>query len=83
MAASRSPATEDLHLEAAGVATDERGYITVDDQLRTNPDSTDHWSRVVNAVPSNFSAPGSTTAAVNHHGRRLCPYRRPWVRGTP
>ena len=37
MAASRSPATEDLHLEAAGVATDERGYITVDDQLRTIP----------------------------------------------
>lgn len=38
VAAGRLPATEDLHLEAAGVTTDERGYITVDDQLRTNVD---------------------------------------------
>ncbi|WP_446926492.1 FAD-dependent oxidoreductase, partial [Klebsiella pneumoniae] len=38
MAAGRRPATEDLDLTAAGVATDERGYITVDDQLRTNID---------------------------------------------
>lgn len=38
VAAGRRPATEDLDLTAAGVATDERGYITVDDQLRTNID---------------------------------------------
>lgn len=38
MAAGRLPATEDLHLEVAGVATDKRGYITVDDQLRTTVD---------------------------------------------
>lgn len=38
VAAGRRPATEDLDLAAAGVATDERGYITVDDQLRTNID---------------------------------------------
>ena len=30
------PNTDDLGLEAAGIATDERGYITVDDQLRTS-----------------------------------------------
>src|SRR5690606_20394570 len=29
------PNTDDLGLDAAGVETDERGYITVDDQLRT------------------------------------------------
>lgn len=38
VAAGRRPATEDLDLTAAGVATDERGYITVDDQLRINID---------------------------------------------
>ena len=36
VAAGRLPATEDLNLAAAGVATNERGYIPVDDQLRTN-----------------------------------------------
>jgi pyruvate/2-oxoglutarate dehydrogenase complex dihydrolipoamide dehydrogenase (E3) component len=30
------PNTDDLGLEAAGAATDERGYIQVDEQLRTN-----------------------------------------------
>ncbi|MCE9574806.1 MAG: dihydrolipoyl dehydrogenase [Deltaproteobacteria bacterium] len=32
----RRPNSEDLGLADAGVATDKRGYITVDDQLRTN-----------------------------------------------
>ena len=32
----RRPNTDDLGLDKAGVATDERGYIEVDDQLRTN-----------------------------------------------
>jgi pyruvate/2-oxoglutarate dehydrogenase complex dihydrolipoamide dehydrogenase (E3) component len=36
IAVGRRPNTDDLGLEAAGVATDKRGYITVDDQLRTN-----------------------------------------------
>ena len=31
-----SPNTDDLGLEKAGVETDKRGYITVDDELRTN-----------------------------------------------
>ena len=35
-AVGRKPNTDDLGLEAAGVTTDARGYITVDDQLRTN-----------------------------------------------
>jgi len=33
---SRRPNTIDLNLEKAGVETDKRGYINVDDQLRTN-----------------------------------------------
>src|SRR5208282_2658116 len=36
LAVGRIPNTGDLGLEHAGVATDARGYITVDDQLRTN-----------------------------------------------
>lgn len=36
LAVGRRPNTDDLGLDAAGVATDEKGYITVDDQLRTN-----------------------------------------------
>jgi pyruvate/2-oxoglutarate dehydrogenase complex dihydrolipoamide dehydrogenase (E3) component len=36
LAVGRIPNTSDLGLDKAGVATDPRGYITVDDQLRTN-----------------------------------------------
>lgn len=36
LAVGRKPNTDDLGLEAAGVAVDKRGYITVDDALRTN-----------------------------------------------
>jgi pyruvate/2-oxoglutarate dehydrogenase complex dihydrolipoamide dehydrogenase (E3) component len=36
LAAGRRPNTDDLGLERAGVRTDARGYIAVDDQLRTN-----------------------------------------------
>ncbi|HEY9628038.1 MAG TPA: FAD-containing oxidoreductase [Coleofasciculaceae cyanobacterium] len=36
LAIGRQPNTEDLGLDRASVATDEQGYITVDDQLRTN-----------------------------------------------
>ena len=36
LAVGRKPNTDDLGLEQAGVRTDERGYIVVDDQLRTN-----------------------------------------------
>ena len=36
LAAGRTPNTSDLGLEQAGVATDGRGYIVVDDQLQTN-----------------------------------------------
>jgi len=36
LAVGRQPNTDDLGLEAAGVETDKRGFITVDDQLRTN-----------------------------------------------
>ena len=38
LAVGRTPNTDDLGLEAAGVQTDARGYIAVDEQLRTtNP----------------------------------------------
>jgi len=36
LAVGRTPNTDDLGLSRAGVATDERGYIKVDDQCRTN-----------------------------------------------
>lgn len=36
LAVGRVPNTEELGLDRAGVATDARGYIVVDDQLRTN-----------------------------------------------
>jgi pyruvate/2-oxoglutarate dehydrogenase complex dihydrolipoamide dehydrogenase (E3) component len=36
LAVGRTPNTSDLGLDTAGVATDHRGYIVVDDQLQTN-----------------------------------------------
>src|SRR5262245_33633987 len=36
MAIGRRPNTDDLGLQVAGIAMDDRGYIKVDDQLRTN-----------------------------------------------
>src|SRR6266550_4264671 len=36
LAVGRVPNTDDLGLENAGIAVDQRGYIQVDDQLRTN-----------------------------------------------
>jgi pyruvate/2-oxoglutarate dehydrogenase complex dihydrolipoamide dehydrogenase (E3) component len=36
LAVGRRPNTDDLGLEKAGVSTDAKGYITVDDQLATN-----------------------------------------------
>ena len=36
LAVGRRPNTDDLGLEAAGIETDRRGFITVDDQLRTS-----------------------------------------------
>jgi pyruvate/2-oxoglutarate dehydrogenase complex dihydrolipoamide dehydrogenase (E3) component len=36
LAVGRTPNTNDLGLDRAGVATDQRGYIVVDDQLQTN-----------------------------------------------
>lgn len=36
LAVGRVPNTDDLGLDRAGIATDARGYITVDEQLRTN-----------------------------------------------
>ena len=38
LAVERRPNTDDLGLDLAGVETNARGYITVDDQLRTNAD---------------------------------------------
>ncbi len=36
LAIGRTPNTHDLGLAEAGVATDDRGFVTVDDELRTN-----------------------------------------------
>ena len=43
LAVGRRPNTDDLGLEAAGVATDARGYITVDDEL-ARPTSPGIWA---------------------------------------
>ncbi|WP_442581270.1 FAD-containing oxidoreductase [Mesorhizobium sp. ASY16-5R] len=39
LAMGRRPNTDDLGLEAAGIETDQRGYIKVDDELRTSADT--------------------------------------------
>nr|ABP45536.1 FAD-dependent pyridine nucleotide-disulfide oxidoreductase [Mycolicibacterium gilvum PYR-GCK] len=39
VAVGRVPNTDDLGLEAAGVETDKRGYVVVDDQLRTSAEN--------------------------------------------
>jgi pyruvate/2-oxoglutarate dehydrogenase complex dihydrolipoamide dehydrogenase (E3) component len=39
LAVGRQPNTDDLGLDRAGVAIDARGYIVVDDELRTNVDT--------------------------------------------
>jgi pyruvate/2-oxoglutarate dehydrogenase complex dihydrolipoamide dehydrogenase (E3) component len=36
LAVGRSPNTQDLGLDQAGIVTDDRGYIVVDEELRTN-----------------------------------------------
>lgn len=36
VAVGRTPNTDDIGLDRAGIAVDERGYITVDDRLQTN-----------------------------------------------
>jgi pyruvate/2-oxoglutarate dehydrogenase complex dihydrolipoamide dehydrogenase (E3) component len=38
VATGRRPNTDDLGLDVAGIETDARGYVTVDDQLRTSAD---------------------------------------------
>lgn len=38
LAVGRRPNTDDLGLDKAGISTDDRGYIQVDDQLRTSVD---------------------------------------------
>ena len=38
LATGRTPATADLDLAAAGIDVDERGFVVVDDQLRTSAD---------------------------------------------
>ena len=38
LAVGRRPNTDDLGLDAAGIATDDKGFVTVDDELRTSAD---------------------------------------------
>ncbi len=46
------PNTDDLGLDKAGVKTDERGYIEVDDSLRTNVPHIFAWATATAAAPS-------------------------------
>ena len=43
LAVGRQPNTHDLGLDAAGVETDKRGFVVVDDQLRTNVPAFGPW----------------------------------------
>jgi pyruvate/2-oxoglutarate dehydrogenase complex dihydrolipoamide dehydrogenase (E3) component len=45
LAVGRRPNTDDLGLDRAGVATDARGFIVVDDMLRTNVSGIMPWAR--------------------------------------
>ena len=56
----RRPNTDDLGLDTAGVATDERGYITVDDQLRPTCRASGRWATATAAAPS--PTPPTTTS---------------------
>ena len=52
LAVGRRPNTDDLGLDKAGVKTDERGYIGVDDQLRTNVQASGHSATATARAPS-------------------------------
>jgi pyruvate/2-oxoglutarate dehydrogenase complex dihydrolipoamide dehydrogenase (E3) component len=52
LAVGRCPNTDDLGLDKAGVATDARGYITVDDSLATNVPAFGHWAIATGAAHS-------------------------------
>ena len=43
LAVGRKPNTDDLGLEAAGIETDGRGYVTVDDELHTTCRASGLW----------------------------------------
>ena len=81
---SRRPNTLDLNLEKTGVETDKRGYISVDDQMRTNVNErVRHWrcGRQDPAGPRG-DAPGpghrrrSSPATTRGWTTRPCPPRR-------
>ena len=52
LAVGRRPNTDDLGLDRAGVRRDARGYIEVDDELRTNVRASGRWAIAMGAAPS-------------------------------
>ena len=60
LAVGRLPNTHDLGLEAAGVETDKRGFIKVDDQLRTTCPVSGRWETRTAGAPSR-TPPTTTT----------------------
>ncbi len=60
LAIGRTPNTDDLSLDKAGVKIDEKGYITVDDHLRTNVPASSPSATATAAEPS--PTPPTTTS---------------------
>ena len=52
LAVGRVPNTDDLGLEAAGIALDKRGYVEVDEALRTTNPKSGRWATATARAPS-------------------------------
>ena len=61
LAAGRAPTTGGLGLEAAGVALDERGYIRVDELLRTSAENVWAIGDIHGGPQQTYSARGSSS----------------------
>jgi len=84
VAAGRRPQTEGLDLEAGGVATDDRGYITTDDRLATSAAGVLAAGDVTGRLPFTHAADEMGRIAVANAFRRTGsrPFRVsaiPWV----
>jgi pyruvate/2-oxoglutarate dehydrogenase complex dihydrolipoamide dehydrogenase (E3) component len=80
-AVGRAPNTDDLGLARAGIATDKRGFITVDDELRTNVpgvwalgDANGRGAFTHTSSTATRSSPTTCCAAHRRVGDRLTAY---------
>ncbi|MPZ27425.1 MAG: FAD-binding protein [Micromonosporaceae bacterium] len=81
----RTPVTEDLDLAAAGVATDQQGYVTTDGYLRTTAKGVCAVGDVTGRLPFTHAAYEMGRVAVGNvlgrwrRPRRYRPHATPWV----